>query len=181
MSNSPFELFRRYLRPLMVFLTLLALFAFVVLPALQGYLQRSGGIVDPTLATYDGTPMKASRVETFTRNHYEIVNFLREVAMETIRRKGMQRFLVGRPRIWRDAKAGSYRPLNVFRRTENHCCEELNPGALPNSRTSPEKLGNLTIGIPIGTTNVLAAPKNFDTSINIWSSASLRQLKSGAD
>ncbi|TWT68252.1 hypothetical protein [Crateriforma conspicua] len=92
MSSSPFVIFRRYLKPLMVALTLLALFAFVVLPALQSYLQSGATVgADPVFATFDGTPVKASRVDYFTQSHNSVVRFLNELADETIRRQGTPR------------------------------------------------------------------------------------------
>ena len=89
---SPFEIFRRNLKPAMVVLTALALFSFVVLPAMDTYLRRGGsGIADPEVAVFDGKPVKASRVEYLTRNHQSAVRFLRELAEETIRRGGIPR------------------------------------------------------------------------------------------
>tara|TARA_R110002049_G_scaffold47902_3_gene138524 strand:+ start:47255 stop:49927 length:2673 start_codon:yes stop_codon:yes gene_type:complete len=73
----------------MVFLTALALFAFVVLPAMDSYMRRGGtGVTDAELASFDGKPLKRSRVEYLTRNHQSTVRFLRELAEETIRRGG---------------------------------------------------------------------------------------------
>ena len=88
---SPFEIFRRNLKPLMVLLTGLALFAFVVLPALDTYMRRGGGAsaTDAELASFDGKPLRRSRVEYLTRNHQSTVRFLRELAEETIRRGGV--------------------------------------------------------------------------------------------
>ncbi len=89
MSNSPFEIFRKNLKPMMVVLTLLALFAFVVLPALQTYLQQSGGgVTDAKLASFNGIELKQSRITHFTRNHAATVRFLTELAQETIARGG---------------------------------------------------------------------------------------------
>ena len=87
---SPFEIFRRNLKPLMVFLTGLALFAFVVLPAMDSYMRRGGGGggADAELASFDGKPLRRSRVANFTQNHNSTVRFLRELAEETIRRGG---------------------------------------------------------------------------------------------
>ena len=64
MSNSPFEIFRRNLKPLMVLLTGLALFAFVVLPVMDTYM-RSGaaGTSDAVVASYGSTKLTQSRVE----------------------------------------------------------------------------------------------------------------------
>lgn len=90
MSASPFEIFRRNLKPLMVLLTLLALFSFVVLPALDTYMRRGGGMgADPVAASFDGTTLTRSRVARTTRNHAAVVRFLSELAGETIRRKGV--------------------------------------------------------------------------------------------
>ena len=89
---SPFEIFRRNLRPLMIFLTLLALFAFVVLPAMQSYLTRQAGVgSDPVVANVNGKNINASRVTYFTRNHQSTVRFLRELAKVTIARGGVPR------------------------------------------------------------------------------------------
>ncbi|TWU35291.1 hypothetical protein Q31b_53870 [Novipirellula aureliae] len=90
MNNSPFEIFRRNLKPLMVVLIGLAMFSFVVLPALQTYLQRNQGAGDQVMvATFDGKSFSESRVAYLTRNHGSTVRFLRELAEETIRRGGM--------------------------------------------------------------------------------------------
>lgn len=89
MSNSPFELFRRNLKPLMVFLTGLALFAFVVLPVLDTYMRRNAGTMgSEVVATFGDSQLTRSRVEYFTRNHLSTVRFLEELALETIRRGG---------------------------------------------------------------------------------------------
>ncbi|TWU35862.1 hypothetical protein [Novipirellula artificiosorum] len=90
MNNSPFEIFRRNLKPLMVVLIGLAMFSFVVLPALQTYLQRNQGVGDQIkLATFDGKTISEGRVAYLTRNHQSTVRFLRELAEETIRRSGI--------------------------------------------------------------------------------------------
>ncbi len=92
MSNSPFEIFRKNLKPMMIVLVFLAMIAFVVLPALQTYMQRNaGGGTDAKLASFDGLELKQSRVDHFTRNHASIVRFLRELAEETIARGGTPR------------------------------------------------------------------------------------------
>ncbi|MEM9586039.1 MAG: hypothetical protein AAGA03_02055 [Planctomycetota bacterium] len=94
MSNSPFEIFRRNLKPLMVVLTGLALFSFVVLPALDSYLRRSGGaaqMADPVVATFDGKEIRQSREINFTRNHLSTLRFLSELAQQTIDRGGAPR------------------------------------------------------------------------------------------
>ncbi len=89
MSSSPFELFRNNLKPMMVFLTALALFAFVVLPVLDTYMRRSAGTIgDETVATFGKTRLSRNRVDYFTRNHQSTVRFLVELAEETIRRGG---------------------------------------------------------------------------------------------
>lgn len=56
MSSSPFELFRRNLKPLMVLLTLLAIISFVVLPAVESYLRQGAALggSDMPVATFDG-------------------------------------------------------------------------------------------------------------------------------
>ncbi len=90
MSNSPFDIFRRNLKPLMVCLTGLALFAFVVLPMLDTYMRRNAGTIgEEVVATFDGTQLSRNRVEYFTRNHQSTVRFLVELAEETIRRGGV--------------------------------------------------------------------------------------------
>ncbi|QDT10066.1 hypothetical protein [Planctomycetes bacterium K23_9] len=89
---SPFEIFRRNLKPAMVVLVGLSMFAFVVLPAMEQYL-RSGasGGADAKLAEIDGVAINRSRVDNFTRNHQTTVRFLRELAEETIQRGGAPR------------------------------------------------------------------------------------------
>ncbi|MEM1227961.1 MAG: hypothetical protein AAGJ40_19910 [Planctomycetota bacterium] len=90
MSSSPFEIFRRNLKPMMVFLVLLAMFSFVVLPALDQYLRRGGGGGgDPVAATYDGVELRASHVARTTQSHQGVVRFLMELATETLRRGGV--------------------------------------------------------------------------------------------
>ncbi|MEO9593659.1 hypothetical protein [Rhodopirellula bahusiensis] len=90
MSSSPFEIFRRNLKPLMVLLTLLALFAFVVLPALDTYLRRGGGgNSDPVAAEYDGITLTQSRVARTTQQHRAVVGFLSDLGQETMRRGGV--------------------------------------------------------------------------------------------
>lgn len=90
MSSSPFEIFRRNLKPLMVLLTLLALFSFVVLPALDSYLRRGGGInSDPIAAEYDGIELTRGRVARTTQNHAAVVRFLSELAQSTMKKGGM--------------------------------------------------------------------------------------------
>jgi hypothetical protein len=89
MSTSPFELFRRNLKPLMVLLTALALFAFVVLPVMDTYMRRSAGAIgDEPVATFGKTKLTRNRVDYFTRNHQSTVRFLVELAQETIDRGG---------------------------------------------------------------------------------------------
>ncbi|KAA1259457.1 hypothetical protein LF1_19900 [Rubripirellula obstinata] len=85
MNYSPFEIFRRNLKPLMVFLTLLALMAFVVLPTMQSYMQnQAGGGGDAVVAKFAGGSLTQSRVDYFTRNHQSTVRFLAELAERTI-------------------------------------------------------------------------------------------------
>ena len=73
----------------MTFLILLAMFAFVVLPTVSTYMQRSGpGMTDPVMAEFNGVSLTASRVNTFTQKHYATVQFLRKLAEETMRRGG---------------------------------------------------------------------------------------------
>ncbi|SMP63109.1 hypothetical protein SAMN06265222_10819 [Neorhodopirellula lusitana] len=90
MSSSPFEIFRRNLKPLMVLLTLLALFSFVVLPALDTYLRRGGGInADPVAASFDGVELTRGHVARTTQNHASVVRFLSELASRTMEKGGM--------------------------------------------------------------------------------------------
>ena len=92
MSSSPFEIFRRNLKPLMVLLTGLAMFAFVVLPVLDSYMRRGvtgGG--DEVVASFDGVELTRGRIDYFTRNHNSTVRFLRELAEATIARNGYPR------------------------------------------------------------------------------------------
>ena len=89
---SPFEIFRRNLKAAMIVLTLLSIFAFVVLPTVEQYMRSAGGgNVDAQVASFDGVPLYRSRVDNFTRNHNSTVRFLRELAEETIRRGGSPR------------------------------------------------------------------------------------------
>lgn len=91
MNYSPFEIFRRNLKPLMVLLVGLAMFAFVVLPALDTYLRQSSGgpNSDPVLASFNGTSLNASRVDRFTRNHAATVRFLSELIEKTVSLDGV--------------------------------------------------------------------------------------------
>jgi len=93
MSSSPFELFRRNLKPLMVLLTLLALFSFVVLPSVAMYQQRSAGMggSNTRLASFDGGEYDLNKVTYFTRTHFATVQFLRQLAETTIARGGTPR------------------------------------------------------------------------------------------
>ncbi|TWT49252.1 hypothetical protein Pla22_44450 [Rubripirellula amarantea] len=94
MNTSPFEIFRRNLKPLMVFLTLLALLSFVVLPVVQTYLQQSGGMGgggNSVVAKFNGAELTRSRVDYFTRNHQSTVRFLNDLAEETIAKGGVPR------------------------------------------------------------------------------------------
>ncbi len=91
-SSSPFDLFRRNLKPFMIFATLLALVSFVVLPVLQTYMQTRGGAgSDVVLAKYNGKDLTATRVNYFTQNHASTVRFLADLAQETINRGGVPR------------------------------------------------------------------------------------------
>ncbi|GAA5505546.1 hypothetical protein [Novipirellula caenicola] len=85
MNNSPFEIFRKNLKPMMVFLIMLAMFSFVVLPALDTYLrQNTGGGGDAKLASFDGIEISQNRISYMTQNHHSTVRFLRELAEKTI-------------------------------------------------------------------------------------------------
>ncbi len=91
MSSSPFDLFRRNLKPMMVFLTLLALLSFVVLPSIAMYQQNrtTYGSAPATMATFDGGQYDRTKVSYFTRNHFATTQFLRDLAEETISRAGV--------------------------------------------------------------------------------------------
>ena len=93
MSSSPFELFRRNLKPLMVLLTLLALISFVVLPSVAMYQQRNAGMAgsETRLASYDGGNFDAAKVGYFTRAHYMMVQSLAQLAEITISKGGTPR------------------------------------------------------------------------------------------
>ncbi len=107
---SPFEIFRRNLKPMMVFLTALALFAFVALPAMDTYLRRGGGTgSDAQIAVFDGVPVTQNRVEYLTRNHRSTINFLRELAQEAIRRGGSPRT----PGFVYDTQSGQIRSVGI--------------------------------------------------------------------
>ena len=87
---SPLELFRRNQKVMMAGLIMLAMFAFVVLPTVQTYLQRSGpGMTDPVLASFNGVPLTESRVMGFTQAHQSTVRYLTKLGQETIKRGGM--------------------------------------------------------------------------------------------
>ncbi|MEM9367026.1 MAG: hypothetical protein AAGD07_13615, partial [Planctomycetota bacterium] len=89
MSTSPFEIFRRNLKPMMVALVALSMFAFVVLPAVDSYMRRSGGAMgDPVVARFDGREITQSRVSLTTQTHTAVVRFLNDLAMVTINQKG---------------------------------------------------------------------------------------------
>lgn len=110
MSSSPFEIFRRNLKPLMVLLTLLALFSFVVLPALDTYLRRGGGMnADPVAAEFDGVELTRGRVARTTQNHASIVRFLSELAGQTMEKGGMPQT----PGFQYDEQNGQIRALGI--------------------------------------------------------------------
>ena len=84
---SPLELFRRNQKVTMTALILLAMFSFVVLPAISSSLRQGGpGIEDAVLAEIDGVKIRQSRVGLFTQQHYSTVQFLRRLAEESMRR-----------------------------------------------------------------------------------------------
>ena len=84
MNNSPFEVFRRNLAPLMVFLTGLAIFAFVVLPVLDQYMRQNQGTGEQqVMATFDGQELTRARIEGFNRNHRMTYEFLVELGQRT--------------------------------------------------------------------------------------------------
>lgn len=111
MNSSPFELFRRNLKPLMVLLTLLALFSFVALPPLLDYMQRRdmAGTADLRLATYDGGHFDANQAANFTMMHHLMLRFLQEAALLTIERGGTPR-VAG---FQYDSQQGEIRSLGV--------------------------------------------------------------------
>ncbi|MEM8667931.1 MAG: hypothetical protein AAGG48_10470 [Planctomycetota bacterium] len=110
MSTSPFEIFRRNLKPLMVALTGLALFAFVVLPVLDSAMRRDAGSgTDGVVASFGSTDLNRARVENFTRNHNSTVNFLLDLAQQTIDRGGSPK-TAG---FSYDAQAGQIRQLGI--------------------------------------------------------------------
>ncbi len=84
--SGPLELFRRNLKPMMVFLTLVALFSFVVLPSVAMYQQqRLAANAGPTsLATFNGGEYDAAQVQYFTRNHFATLQVLQALAEATI-------------------------------------------------------------------------------------------------
>ena len=84
MNNSPFEVFRRNLAPLMVFLTGLAIFAFVVLPVLDQYMRQNQGTGEQqVMAKFDGQELTRARIEGFNRNHRMTYEFLVELGQRT--------------------------------------------------------------------------------------------------
>lgn len=100
---SPFSVFRSNLKPLMVALTLLSLFAFVALPALQMYQQynvTSGA--NQWIARYDGGTFYEDEVAYFNRTHGNTTRFLTAVAEQVIERGGTPRV----PGFQRDPRTG---------------------------------------------------------------------------
>lgn len=91
MATSPFELFRRNLKPLMIALTILAMLAFVVLPAVDSWMRTAGPAGQPTstVASYDGGEFNRREVNRFTQNHYKTLVFLQTLANKTIELGGM--------------------------------------------------------------------------------------------
>ncbi|XZE55632.1 hypothetical protein SH139x_001652 [Planctomycetaceae bacterium SH139] len=86
---SPFSVFRSNLKPLMVVLTLLSLFAFVALPALQMYLQyRVPGQGDTLVATYNGGTFETDEIGYYQRLLGQTNRFLAAVAAEVEERGG---------------------------------------------------------------------------------------------
>ncbi len=90
MSTSPFELFRRNLKPLMIALTVLAMLAFVVLPAVDSWVRQGGpgGGDNAVVASYKGGEFEYAEVNQFTQNHYLTLQFLAELATETAQAGG---------------------------------------------------------------------------------------------
>ncbi len=73
-------------KTMMVFLTLVALFSFVVLPSVAMYQQqRLAANAGPTsLATFNGGEYDAAQVQYFTRNHFATLQVLQALAEATI-------------------------------------------------------------------------------------------------
>lgn len=71
---------------MMVFLTLLALVSFVILPSIAMYQQQQTGYgtTETTLAKTKEGDFELNKVNYFTRNHFATVQFLRELAETTI-------------------------------------------------------------------------------------------------
>ena len=92
MSSSPFEIFRRNLKPLMVALTLLALLSFVVLPVVQSSMARNmGNTGDEVVASFGDVELTRNRIDYFTRTHQSTLRFLRDLGAATIQRGGQPR------------------------------------------------------------------------------------------
>jgi len=89
---SPFSIFRDNLKPLMAFLTLVALLSFVVLPAVQMYLQyrQPSGNEEP-IATYNGGSFEPSEIYYYQRLLGQSNRFLAAVHEYVINRKGTPR------------------------------------------------------------------------------------------
>jgi hypothetical protein len=86
---SPFSVFRSNLKPLMVALTLLSLFAFVVLPAIQMYQQSTlPGAVDLTVATYRGGQFDTDEIAYYQRLHAQTNRFLAALSEQVVARGG---------------------------------------------------------------------------------------------
>ena len=85
---NPLELFRRNQKVMMTGLILLAMFAFVVIPSLGGWLGNGPANSDPVIAEFDQTQLHASQVELFTQNHHRAVQFLSALYQETVNRGG---------------------------------------------------------------------------------------------
>ncbi len=111
MATSPFELFRRNLKPLMIALTVLAMFAFVVLPALQSYQQmnRQGGTTETTVASYDEGAFDISEIDYFNRNHNLTLRFLSALAQTTLERGGTPQV----PGFFQDPRTGEIQALGI--------------------------------------------------------------------
>ncbi|MEO1616630.1 MAG: hypothetical protein AAFV88_12310, partial [Planctomycetota bacterium] len=108
---SPLELFRRNQKVMMTGLILLAMFAFVVLPAVSEYMARSGGPgqTDPVVAEYNGVSLSMNRVTQFTRQHNQTVRYLERLAREAISRGATPSV----PGFFADQQSGEIRSIGI--------------------------------------------------------------------
>ena len=91
---SPLSIFRRNQRTMIVALTVLAMFAFVVLPSVQTYLDSTRGTgqgTNATLATIGGEEVDAAKMERYVRLHQLTYRFLLAVGEKVMERGGRPR------------------------------------------------------------------------------------------